>query len=278
MWRSLISRYLTWKFRQKPPWSQRAHGAFVRFGGLDRGLEGQALIRRQRPFAHLEIGRGRDVDPADRPVSGQPVGGRDRGDGWVRLDRAEEPVDPAVGAPAVLVGVRPGPELLAVVAHEAEPVAGRRGVRLEVADDVLDPPERDPVAQLPVRPEDGQEAALVLGGVRPPQRVVVERGRPEVGVVEDRPAVAGVDDRGRQVRLPDPLGQPGAGRPTPADPLDLVGHPAQLVDPVPLRERGQDRLEVAAAQELDLVAPDEAARRSRNSGRSDRIQSSRGPV
>ena len=79
-------------------------------------------------------------------------------------------------------------------------------------------------------PKTRQELALVLGRVRAPQVLLRDRRGPEVGVVEDRPVVAGRDQRGRQVRLPDALGEPGPARPPPERRLELVGHPAQLAD------------------------------------------------
>ena len=159
----------------------------------------------------------------------------------------------------MLVGRRPGPELLAVVAHHADPVAGLGGVVAEVADDVLDVPERDPVAQALLGPEDRQQPALVLGRVGAPQVRLGDRGRPEVLVVEDRPAVARADQRRRQVRLPDALGQPRPERTPAGDPLDHLGHPRELVDPVLLGQRGEHGLVQAAAEDLDLAAVDQRA-------------------
>jgi len=160
----------------------------------------------------------------------------------------------------VLPRRRPGAELLAVVAHCADPLAGLRGVVPEIADDVLDLAEGDPVAEPLLRAEDGEQAALVVGGVGAPVALLGDRGGPEVVVVDDRPAVAGGRQGGRQVRLPDPLGQPGTARPTPADPLDLGGHPLELADPVALGQRGEDRLVVAAAEELHLAPRHEGAK------------------
>src|SRR5439155_1374571 len=91
----------------------------------------------------------------------------------------------------------------------------------------------------------------------PPQCFLRDRGGPEVGVVEDRPAIAAVDEGGRQVGLPDPLGQPGALRSDAELALELVGHAAALGDPVTLGEGGEDRLVPPAADDLDLTAGDE---------------------
>ena len=117
-----------------------------------------------------------------------------------------------VSAPAVLERRRPAAELLAVVAHRPDALAGLGRVVAEVADDVVDLRERDPVAEALLGAEDRQDLALVVGRVRAPERLLGDRGGPEVGVVEDRPLVAGRDERRRQVGLPDPLGEPGAAR------------------------------------------------------------------
>ena len=222
---------------------------------VHRVREGRGLLGRQRPLAHLRVGAGRHVDAADRRVLGQPAARRHgRQPVGVRLERREEPLDPVALAPAVRPGRRPRPELLAVVAHhpDARPVLG--GVLAQVVDDVLDRPPRDPVAQPLLGAEDRDRTALVLGDVRAPQVVLGDRRGPEVRVVEDRPGVAARGERGGQVRLPDPLGQPRAGRPRPEHLLDLVGHPAELPDAVALRQRHEDRLRVAAAHDLDLAA------------------------
>ena len=227
---------------------------------MEEGREHHRLVGRQRPLAHLGVRGRRHVDAPDRRLALEPLGRRDGGQPVaVRLERVEEPVDPAPVAPAVRVGRRPGAELLAVVAHHPDPVARLGRVVAQVADDVLDRPERDPVAQALLRPEDREQVALVLGRVGAPQVLLGDRRRAEVLVVEDRPAVAGRGERRRQVGLPDALGEPGAGRTAPGDALDHAGHPRQLVDAVALGERREDRLVQAAAQDLDLVLVDEGA-------------------
>ena len=127
----------------------------------------------------------------------------------------------------------------------------------EVADDVVDLRERDPVAEALLGAEDRQNLALIVGRVRAPERLLRDRGGAEVSVVQDRPLVAGRDERRRQVGLPDPLGEPGTARPAAEHALELVRHPDELADPVALRQRGEDRLVPAAADDLDLAAIDE---------------------
>ncbi len=150
-------------------------------------------------------------------------------------------------------GRGPGAELLAVVAHRSEAVARLGRVVAQVADDVVDLGERDPVAKALLGAEDGQDLALVVGGVRAPQVVLGDGRGPEVGVVEDGPVVAGRDERGRKVRLPDALREPRATRAATERRLELVGHPDQLPDPVALGQGGEDRFVPAAADDLDLA-------------------------
>jgi hypothetical protein len=78
-----------------------------------------------------------------------------------------------------------------------------------------------------------------------------------VRVVEDRPAVAGRAEGGRDVRLPDALRQPRAARPPPEGFGDDVRHPVQLGNSISLGQGRQDRLEEPAAQDLHLAATDE---------------------
>ncbi len=219
---------------------------------------GHSLVGRQGPLAHLGIRGRRDVDPPHRRLPLEP--GRRRGGGQpacVRLEGLEEPLDPAAIAPAVLAGGRPAAELLTVIAHDPEPVARLGRMVGEVADHVVDVPERDPVAKTLLGPEDRHETALVLGRVGAPHLGLGDRGRTEVGVVEDRPFVAGGDEGRRDVGLPDALGQPGAAWSRPECRHELVGHPDQLADAVALRQRSEDGLVPTPAEDLDLPLRDE---------------------
>ncbi len=235
-------------------------GSAGRLGPVDEGGEDPALLGRQRPLAHLGVRRGRQVDPADRRVAVQPVRRRDRREPvGVRLERVEEAVHPAVRPPAVLPGGGPAAELLAVVAHHADPLALLGGMVPQVGDDVVHAAEGDPVAEALLGAEDREEVSLVVRRVGTPEALLGDGRRPEVVVVEDRPAVAGRDEGGREVRLPDPLREPRAPRPPPGDALQLVGHPRQLAQPVPLGQRRQHGLVVATAEQLDLAALDDGA-------------------
>ncbi len=157
----------------------------------------------------------------------------------------------------MIPGRRPGPELLAVIAHHPDPRAVLAGMLPEIADHVVDLAERDPVAEALLGPEDRQEPALVIGRVGAPQAGFRDRGRPEVGIVEDRPAVARPGQGAWQVGLPDPLRQPCPTGPDSGDPLELIGHPLELANPVPFGQRGEDRLVVTAAEQLDPARADQ---------------------
>ena len=177
----------------------------------------------------------------------------------VLLERAEEALHPLALAVAELPGARPGAELLAVVAHHAHQPAILGGVLVQVADDLLDRAEGDAVAEALLGAVDDDAVALVVRGVAAPVALGRDGGGPEVGVVHDGVGVAGLGQRGRHVRLPDPLGQPGADGPPAEERLDLVGHAHQLTDAIGLAQRGQHRLVVAAAEHLHLAAVHEPA-------------------
>jgi hypothetical protein len=133
-------------------------------------------------------------------------------------------------------------------------------VLLEIVDDVVDLRERDPVAEPLLGAEDRQHASLVVGRVRAPERLLGDRRCPEVGVIEDRPVVAGGRERRRQVRLPDAFRQPRPARPPAEQRLELVGHPDELADPVTLRQGREDGLVPAAPDDLDLAPLHEAGK------------------
>src|SRR4029079_3823896 len=129
-------------------------------------------------------------------------------------------------------GRRPRAELLAVVTHRSDPLAVLGGVVAQVVDDLVDVPERDPIAEALLGPEDAQEPALVVGRIRAPMPRLGDGRGAEMGVIQDGPVVATEDERGGQVRLPDTLRQTRASWPATEHRLELRAHPAKLPDPV----------------------------------------------
>ena len=73
-------------------------------------------------------------------------------------------------------------------------------------------------------------------------------------VVKNCVFVAGRGEVVGQRRLPDSFGEPGATRHLAESRRHLVAHALELARPVALRQRDEDRLVQAAAQDLDLVA------------------------
>ena len=120
-------------------------------------------------------------------------------------------------------------------------------------DDLIDLVERDQVAEPFLGAEDGDPPALVVGRVGAPVLLVGDRRGAQVGVVHDGPFAAGVGQVRGELRFPDAFGEPCSTRPPARELLQLVGHSAELADPVPGRDRGKDRLVVATAEKLHLV-------------------------
>jgi len=212
--------------------------------GLHRGGE--------RPLHHLVIGCGREVDP---PGGGEllavlphrahldPAG--------VLLEEGEEALEiPLLVDP--LVGARPHPELLPVVAQR-DGAAGRAFRELaEVVDGGRRLVERDQIPEPLVDREDGEGAALVLREVVAAQPLAIKPGVDEVRVVEEGVVEARVAEEAREVRLPDPLREPHPAR-RGAEPFPkVVRHEPELPLRVVARDRREDRLIESAAEELDL--------------------------
>ena len=139
--------------------------------------------------------------------------------------------------------------------------------------------ERDPVAEALLRAEDRQDLALVVGRVRAPERLLGDRRRPEVGVVEDRPVVAGrrrahVGRSGSQTRSASHA--PRGRRP------NWRSSSSAIRTSWPIRSRSGRAARTGSYQPPPTISTwprsTSAARRSRKSGRSARSQASSGPA
>jgi len=157
-----------------------------------------------------------------------------------------------------MAGRRPGAELLAVVAHQGQPFA-LAGQTAEDLHDLLDRLPGNRVAQDLERGQHHYRVALLLGQEGLEQRLGADADRFEVLVVQDRVAVPGLRQRPWEARLPDSLGQPEPAGPAAEISRHGVAQQLQLDELVAVRDDRQDRLEVAAAQHLDLTSLDEAA-------------------
>ena len=211
-----------------------------------------------RPLDHLRVAGGRQVNGPVRPVSLDVGAWQDRVQpACAGLDGVEELIHPAP-VPAGFAGRRPGAELLAVVAHQGQPFA-LAGQTAEDLHDLLDRLPGNRVAQDLERGQHHYRVALLLGQEGLEQRLGADADRFEVLVVEDRVAVAGLRQRPWEARLPDSLGQPEPSGPAAEISRHGVAQQLQLDELVAVRDDRQDRLEVAAAQHLDLTPLDEAA-------------------
>ncbi|MNS13223.1 hypothetical protein D3C72_448110 [compost metagenome] len=234
--------------------AQKALVARVQTGaGL---VEGLGLLGLQRPDLHLVVGAAGHVGAAPggllAPVlvegaAGDPV--------LVLFEQREETVQPAVEVDG-LVGVGPAAELFAVVEEDGQARAVLGGVLRQVVDDLVRRLEGDHGPERLVDREEAQGRALLLGLVVAEQVVALETGGLEVGVVQDGVFHAGLGQGLGEVGLPDAAGQPGAHGLGADVVLNLAGVLANLTDLVGVRNGREDRLVVAAGDELDLAALD----------------------
>ena len=154
------------------------------------------LFWRQHPIAHLGVGRGRQIDAADRSALIEPTRWRCGGEPvGVLLESGEELLDPRSFTPAVVPGGWPRAELLTVVTHRADALTIGRGVLAQILDHAFNRSEWDAIAQTLLRAEHGEWFPLIFGEVGTPERIFGNGGGAKVGVIEDRPAVATVVQR-----------------------------------------------------------------------------------
>ena len=209
------------------------------------------LLGRQRPFGHLAVAAIGQIDLAHRRHVVERLGQRGHLDPLLVLHQGvEEPRQPAVVVD-VLLGLRPGAELLAVVAEDHHRVGVLLGQLGQVVDRLLRVGEGDRVAEPLAAGEDREHAALVFGQQVAGQFRLGQAGALEVEVVEHGVFDAGVDQVAGERLLPDPLGHPQAADRGPQAVLQPAGVAADLADAVPRGDHRQDRLEVRPAEDLD---------------------------
>jgi len=233
-----------------PPGRHRHEGGQIVLQGVARLAEPARGGLIERPLAHLGIRAARQVHPAGRLVEDpgvlerrglEEVGGREGG---------EELLEPAVLVDA-LERSRPRAELLAVIGVDHELRTG--GVALaELLDRRAHVAEGDEVSEPHVPGIDDERESLIFGDERLAELVAAQAGLEEVLLVEGRVGHAGLGEQRRQVRLPDPFGQPGPERTPPEHPGHPVGERPDLPDRVAAGDADEDRLVVPAGEELDL--------------------------
>ncbi len=201
-------------------------------------------VRLERPLGHLWIRTGRDVDTARGLLEDPGILERRRLDEVSLGDRREELLEPAILVYA-LVCTRPRAEFLAVVRVDDQACA-LIGARAKLLHRLADVPERDEVPELHAPREDDQRKALVLGDVRLAELLRAKPCLDEVLVVQDRVGNTRFSKERREVRLPDPLGQPRAQGALSEDRVNPIGKRPNLGNTVAPRHSDQDRLVVAA--------------------------------
>ena len=225
LWRSLISRYLTWKLRQNAPRSQRASGRSLRLGRVEDAT--------RRP------GSRRPAAPT-RPSRHTSRSGRRRGrSGGARSSQADGVVVVSQSAFASSASKnrstqRRSPQQCSqVVGHApnfspSSPIIPTRvavlgGVLAQVVDDLARRRGTGSGSGGPARSRTRAGAwpwsSVVYGPQRSSSGIAAARKWASSRIVQ---RVAGGDERGRQVRFPDALGEPGAARPPPEQRLQLV--------------------------------------------------------
>ena len=132
----------------------------------------------------------------------------------------------------MIPGGRPGAELLTVVAHRADALAPGRGVFAQILNHALNCAEGDAIAKPLLGAEDGERLPLVFGEVGAPECIFWDGGGAEVGVIEDRPAIAAIVQCRWEGWLPDALGEPRTLRRNANELLDALAHASQLRDAV----------------------------------------------
>ena len=228
---------------------------FEAAGGLflfEQGMVGRGARGGKRPFVHLDVGGGWQVHDAARLFARMVVGiglGADQGRGQHALDELRQPA--FLEHP--FVGLGPDAEFFDVVEVDRR-AASLTGEVFQPGHGLVGGREGQPVARTFRNREQVEAAAVLVGGEKAVEAVLAFAGAEEVVVVHRHVADAGGDQRGHHRGLPDPFGEPGAGRAHAEAALDLVGERGDLRHPVAVRDRRQHGFAVAGAEPLDLAA------------------------
>ncbi len=154
-----------------------------------------------------------------------------------------------------VVGLRPDAEFLDVVEVDGGRLALLRQA-FEVSDHLVRRREGQAVAQGFRDREEVEPGAVFLSREIALQFVGALAGAEEVVVVNGHVADAGDGQRRDNRGFPDPLGQPGAGRADAGTRGQLVVQRCDWPMRSRMRDRGQHRLGIAGAEQLDLATAD----------------------
>jgi hypothetical protein len=210
-------------------------------------------IRRERPPLHLPVRCGRQVGNSPARHGCERIAQRTE----LHLSSideltysAREAVEPA---PLVnpLLSAGPAAELLAIIGENGQPVSGPAKLA-QIAGCFLWWPEGDEISQSFVDRKERDLLAVTFGPVR---RVKLLGGEPryeKMPVVYQRVADAGIGQVGRQLRLPDALGEPQPARVHSKAAVNRFTHPLDLLHPVGSWQGSEYRLVKSSEEQLDL--------------------------
>ncbi len=207
----------------------------------------------QRPFVHLDVGGGRQVNHPTGAMVAVEIAikrGLDRRRGEHAFDELLQPllfINP-------LVGLRPDAQFFDVVEVDRCRRTLFGGQRFEVMDRFGCGGKRNAIAQRFRDREQVESAAAFLRREKTGQFPDPPARAQEVIVVDRDVANAGIGERGCHGRLPDPFREPGAARSPAERSLQAARQGGKLRTAVAFRDRCQHRLCVAAAEHFDLAA------------------------
>ncbi len=154
----------------------------------------------------------------------------------------------------MLPGVRPAAEFFHIIAHRGH-CAGMLGSRpAQEGDGIVHAPKRQQVAQLLQPGDHFDSAAALFANVVAIQFRQFAARRKKMAVVHKRVFHACFSQRGRQLRLPHALGQPGAARALPKMLRNEIAQPTDLFDLILRRNGDQNWLVESAAHHFHLAA------------------------
>src|SRR5260370_2883671 len=207
--------------------------------------------RGEHPLHHFRVGRGWKISADERQVRRQIfAGGGNLQPVRVVLKRVKEIREPAV---LVTVFMRTGPdtELFHVIAHGSHAVRMEAGGIAKIRDHVCDFAKGNEIAQGFLPGIEADALAKIFSHVSAKKLVRLEAGGQEVNIIDQRVSDVCSRQRGRKLRLPDALGQPGAGGGMAEMLLKIDGPTRALLALIFRRTRDPDVFVEAATDKLN---------------------------
>src|SRR5204863_8929051 len=112
-------------------------------------------------------------------------------------------------------------------------------------------PEGNQIAESLVDCEEADPVTIGLGVMGTVQLVVAKPADEKMAVVDEGIRDAGCREIGGELRLPHALGEPQSGRVRAEALLQVLAHPADLLQPVLSRQRCENRLVESGEQQLE---------------------------